>query len=249
MSVNLLSQNAFSCEYYREEISASIVKHAEWCLDRWDWTKYYSPYSTIYNASMMGKSRAVSDLFKFGVFTVYFNLQSPESENIPKRPPYIASWLTAGHHGGSNVCEQRFSGMLIEVIRYLNDWLSEQNHSMNLAELAELWKNEQKSYHFWPRIIELAENYPEIIRSAVRRDADARGIHNSASSFPDRCHNYLLGTMLDAHVITVSLFEKFADISNKREEFGFPENNKRAYVLFVFDDARQLLSHEHLIDG
>ena len=223
------AERAFSCPFQRPDTSLSLLKHAGSCLENWNSAHFFSPYAAIHNASMMGKSRCVSELYRWGIFTINLSFQKPGSGNVPQRTPFIADWMTYGTQNGAESCEDVFGGFLIESIIALTEWLDKQSREVCLIELARIWNQEQKVY-LGRNIIERANGY-------------------SLGSGTDRFGSEKLKIQMKI------VHDKLKDVMKRLNQNNAGKLLTEAgiktpvSVIFIFDEARQLLLPEHRVQG
>lgn len=239
-----LSKVAFNCPFERPEISASLLKHAQSCLREWDQENFFSPYAAIHNASMMGKSRCVKELHRWGVFTINVSLQEEQSGNFPRRSPIIADFLTKASFKDGLHCEQIFSAILIETVNLLVEWITPLVTTLNLFELCFKWNEFHDSEAFWDKVLQRAAQYPQKLQTLFETkqtmyDSAATHSRETCKDAMRVSHDRLKGVLgqIDCSIST-----------SLQTTYGIPANN-RCVVLFFFDEARQLMASEYSIGG
>ena len=215
---------------------------------------YHSCYTSIVNASMMGKSRTATILAKHGVFVFYVNVRNSTSGGYPERTNAAANFLIYMCDPGNFYpltiySEANACAFFLACANALLSWLqaNKDKHACRV-NLAEAWYDYQSQLDFWAVIIagipsamssiveessNLSEQDREIFRSGVIHPEKLQW-HNKEDAYADFIQAYRGLMEHTASEITMII----ADIDDTEKL------TKHLEVLFVFDEARNLLTQK-----
>jgi hypothetical protein len=190
--------------------------------------KYYAPLAAVINASMMGKSRMISELRTLGVFVITFCFR--DSPNRHYRPRQSGASLV--EWAGKSKSELRdFSNqcciMLFFSLAKLEKFLQEQRKAMktthSLQSLAQEWY-----------LLTEDPSFSEEIYEIMKVNARPEGFQGNDLTY---VHDLAVAWQKKMESMRKSLTELLESMVTKEEAAEIAEHVR---VVFAFDEARRL---------
>ena len=159
---------AFSVNFEKDsKITLPLLKYLAECAKKWSRSYYYSPYTIICNASMMGKSRTILQATLGGVFTFSICLRSRDSTGHPARCMPVASMLE-NPDSSPEALFYNSCMLLVTCVKKLTEWLSVRTRSRksdsveSVADLALEWYKHQTE-SFWQEVVAGCKSHVEVV--------------------------------------------------------------------------------------
>jgi hypothetical protein len=225
-------KKAFKMDYQNGEIVQHFIEYLDRCYAAWNPTDYYSAYSAVINASMVGKSRMLCKVADEGIFLFLVCLRKEGHKSIPPRSLLIANEFKKMDGMTEYEAQSFVFQYIIACISVLIDWLKNlETPKRTQIELAKMWFNYQKTGDskcldentsftdgagiFWTEVLKKITN-----RNAVSGDFK-------------KLKAYYIGML--GNVLT-ELVEML------KEKHGIVINPSEVSLLYAFDEARSLIN-------
>ena len=227
---------AFDSTRFQDSGSVShLIERVRTYALKWNGEDYYAPYCPILNASMVGKSRLISELPNHGVFIFTVCLR-PETdpEYRPPRSGPVADWATKDAKDPI-LFTQQTCFFLECVLDLFKDWLSlrSETEQTDLVSAAKAWEKYQKDNQkkIWDTV-------NAKIETATRTISNAEGLANTIEVIISNSQSRMESVLKKIHDL----------LAQWVSDYVFSES-KRTLFLFVVDEAKQLKLDEGAMNG